>query len=254
MLLDQVADVAFHLPGYTAQLFPMTNVITVPSVCDSAVSCTEALLRARPELEAEYDAKVLAVWGERSAGADHARQAGAHARGHEGAEGARHVGDRRAVHRGAGCVGGVAAGLGHQPEPVQRRRRRDRDRSVGDPLVQAVRRRQLRHDLVPGLGQRVRAADEPVRVRGPVRRGARLGRRGVRGLAVDERRRRLRARRPGRDRRGAREAGNEIIELSDEEEGALRGGRRAGARRLRGLRHRRRDDGGRRHVADAGGK
>ena len=62
MLLDQVADVAFHLPGYTAQLFPMTNVVTVPGVCDSAVTCTEALLRARPELEAEYDAKVLAVW------------------------------------------------------------------------------------------------------------------------------------------------------------------------------------------------
>lgn len=62
ILLDGVADIAFHLPGYTAQLFPMTNVVTVPDLCDSAVSCTEALLRAGPELEKEYDAKVLAIW------------------------------------------------------------------------------------------------------------------------------------------------------------------------------------------------
>ena len=46
ILLDGVADIAFHLPGYTAQLFPMTNVVTVPDLCDNAVACTEALLRA----------------------------------------------------------------------------------------------------------------------------------------------------------------------------------------------------------------
>ena len=62
ILLDQVADIAFHLPGYTAQLFPMTNVVTIPDLCNSAVSCTESLLRARPELEKEYDAKLLAIW------------------------------------------------------------------------------------------------------------------------------------------------------------------------------------------------
>lgn len=62
ILLDGVADIAFHLPGYTSQLFPLTNVVTVPGVCDSAMSCTSALLRARPELEKEYNAKVLAIW------------------------------------------------------------------------------------------------------------------------------------------------------------------------------------------------
>jgi TRAP-type transport system periplasmic protein len=62
ILIDGVADVAFALPGYTSQLFPMTNVITVPTVCDSAVACTDALLSAKDTLETEYDAKVLAIW------------------------------------------------------------------------------------------------------------------------------------------------------------------------------------------------
>ncbi len=62
ILRDGVADIAFHLPGYTAQLFPMTNVVTVPGLCDNASACTDALLRARAELEKEYDAKVLAIW------------------------------------------------------------------------------------------------------------------------------------------------------------------------------------------------
>ncbi len=62
ILLDGVADIAFHLPGYTSQLFPMTNVVTVPTLCDSAIACTEGLLRARSELEKEYNAKVLAIW------------------------------------------------------------------------------------------------------------------------------------------------------------------------------------------------
>ena len=62
ILLDGVADIVFTLPGYTGQLFPKTNVITLPKVCDSATDCTESLLRARKELETEYDAKVLAIW------------------------------------------------------------------------------------------------------------------------------------------------------------------------------------------------
>lgn len=62
ILLDGVADVVFALPGYTADVFPKTNVIALPGVCDSAVSCTEALQRARPELEKEYMAKVVAIW------------------------------------------------------------------------------------------------------------------------------------------------------------------------------------------------
>lgn len=62
ILLDGVSDVAFTLPGYTADVFPKTNVLSLPGVCDSAVACTESLQRARAELEPEYNAKVLALW------------------------------------------------------------------------------------------------------------------------------------------------------------------------------------------------
>ena len=61
-LLSGIADVAFGLPGYTGDLFPVTNTVTVPGVCDDAVLCTEALWRAMPEIEKEFDAKVLAIW------------------------------------------------------------------------------------------------------------------------------------------------------------------------------------------------
>ncbi len=62
ILLDGVADIVFALPGYTGEVFPMTNAVTLPGVCGSAADCTEALLRARDALETEYDAKMLAVW------------------------------------------------------------------------------------------------------------------------------------------------------------------------------------------------
>ena len=62
ILLDGVADVVFTLPGYTADVFPMTSVMGLPGICNTAVSCTEALQRARPLLESEYKAKVLAMW------------------------------------------------------------------------------------------------------------------------------------------------------------------------------------------------
>lgn len=62
ILLDGVADIVFTLPGYTGDVFPMTNVVTLPGVCDSPNACTEAILRARSTLEEEYDAKLLAVW------------------------------------------------------------------------------------------------------------------------------------------------------------------------------------------------
>ncbi len=62
ILLDGVADIVFTLPGYTGDVFPMTNVITLPSVCDSASDCTAAILRARGILEKEYNAKLLAIW------------------------------------------------------------------------------------------------------------------------------------------------------------------------------------------------
>lgn len=62
IMLSGVADVVFALPGYTSDLFPKTNVISFPGVCEDAVECTEALLRAKSELESEYDAKLLAIW------------------------------------------------------------------------------------------------------------------------------------------------------------------------------------------------
>jgi len=62
ILLDGVADVVFTLPGYTGDVFPMTNVITMPDVCTSSSNCTEALLRARSVIEKEYNAKLLAIW------------------------------------------------------------------------------------------------------------------------------------------------------------------------------------------------
>ncbi len=62
ILLDGVADIVFTLPGYTGDVFPMTQVVGLPGVCDSASACTEALLNAKSTLEAEYDAKLLAIW------------------------------------------------------------------------------------------------------------------------------------------------------------------------------------------------
>lgn len=62
ILLDGVADIAFALPGYTGDLFPKTNIVAYPGVCSSALECTAALLAAKPALEDEYDAKVLAIW------------------------------------------------------------------------------------------------------------------------------------------------------------------------------------------------
>ncbi len=62
ILLDGVADIVFTLPGYTGDVFPMTQVVGLPGVCDSATACTEALLNARDTLAKEYNAKLLAIW------------------------------------------------------------------------------------------------------------------------------------------------------------------------------------------------
>ena len=61
-LLEGVADISFGLPGYTGQLFPVTNTITVPGLAKNSIDGTKRLIRARVLIEAEYDAKVLAVW------------------------------------------------------------------------------------------------------------------------------------------------------------------------------------------------
>ena len=62
ILIKGVADIAFALPGYTGNLFPATNTVTVPGVCADAVDCTEAMWRAMPLVEKEFDAKLLAAW------------------------------------------------------------------------------------------------------------------------------------------------------------------------------------------------
>ena len=62
ILLDGVADIVFTLPGYTGDVFPMTQVVGLPGVCESASECTGALLNARDILEKEYNAKMLAIW------------------------------------------------------------------------------------------------------------------------------------------------------------------------------------------------
>ena len=62
MLLEGVADIAFVIPGYTAATFPRTTLSAYPGVCGSAIECTAALRRAGPALEDEYRTKVLAMW------------------------------------------------------------------------------------------------------------------------------------------------------------------------------------------------
>lgn len=62
LLLDGVADMVFLLPSFTNKLFPKTSVISVPTVCDDAIDCTAAITRARPELETEFNAKIVGLW------------------------------------------------------------------------------------------------------------------------------------------------------------------------------------------------
>ncbi|HSM19216.1 MAG TPA: TRAP transporter substrate-binding protein [Hyphomicrobiales bacterium] len=61
-LLEGIADIAFGLPGYTGQLFPVTNTLAVPGVCTDAVVGTERLWNAIDLVEKEYDAKIIALW------------------------------------------------------------------------------------------------------------------------------------------------------------------------------------------------
>ena len=62
ILVSGVADIALAVPSYTADLFPKTDLIGYPGICKTAADCTEALRRALPVLEREYDAKVLGIW------------------------------------------------------------------------------------------------------------------------------------------------------------------------------------------------
>ena len=62
MLLEGVADIVLVLPGYTAVTFPRTTLSVYPGVCGSAIECTAALQRAGPVLEEEYEARILAMW------------------------------------------------------------------------------------------------------------------------------------------------------------------------------------------------
>lgn len=62
LLLDGVADMAFMLPSFTNKLFPKTAVIGLPGICSDAIECTDAITRARAELETEYNAKIIGLW------------------------------------------------------------------------------------------------------------------------------------------------------------------------------------------------
>ena len=62
MLLNGVADIALVVPAYTPDLFPKTDLIGYPGVCETALGCTESLKRAWPVLEPEFRARVLAIW------------------------------------------------------------------------------------------------------------------------------------------------------------------------------------------------
>lgn len=62
MVLDGVADIVVTLPGYTAAVFPRTTLSAYPGVCQSGIGCTAALRRALPDLEEEYAARILAIW------------------------------------------------------------------------------------------------------------------------------------------------------------------------------------------------
>lgn len=62
MVLDGVADIVLAFPGYTAATLPRTALIAYPGVCDSGIECTAALHRALPVLEEEYRARILAIW------------------------------------------------------------------------------------------------------------------------------------------------------------------------------------------------
>lgn len=61
-LRDGISDIAFGLPSYTHELFPVTDAVSIPGICAGAIDCTEALWRAMPLIESEYDAHILALW------------------------------------------------------------------------------------------------------------------------------------------------------------------------------------------------
>ena len=161
ILLDGVADIVFTLPGYTADAFPKTNVVGLPGVCDSALDCTEALQRARSELEKEYAAKVLAIWANAPPVLITRNKPVTTLADLEGMKvRVTSKGDVPFVEAlGASCRG--AAGDCHQSEPRERRDRRHHDRSFGDWVLQAPRARQLCDVVVPGLRLGFRVADEP---------------------------------------------------------------------------------------------
>ena len=50
-LLEGAVDISFGLPGYTGQLFPVTNTIAVPGLAKDAIDGTERLLKARKLIE-----------------------------------------------------------------------------------------------------------------------------------------------------------------------------------------------------------
>ena len=62
ILLKNAVDMVFIVPSQTDKLFPRSNLISIPNLCDSATACTKALLNIRSEIETEYNAKLLGIW------------------------------------------------------------------------------------------------------------------------------------------------------------------------------------------------
>ena len=217
ILLDGVADVVFALPGYTGDLFPKTNVLSYPGVCETAASCTDALQRARPVLEKEFRAKVLALWSNVPPALLTRDKPVRDPRGHEGIEDPGDFEDRRSVHRSPRREGSHAAGHGGSPESGQRRHRRHRHRRFGDRGVQAARAGELPHHLASHLRGAVRAAHEPGRLRFAFGEGEGLGRRRRGRRAPPQAEAPATRGRPPAGCGSRKKQGVEIIELPDAE-------------------------------------
>ena len=64
-VVNGIADVEFHLPGYTSTVFPRTLVMEIPLQYENAVEATKAMWRIYDKhISPDYKrAKLLAMWG-----------------------------------------------------------------------------------------------------------------------------------------------------------------------------------------------
>ena len=64
-VVNGIADVEFHIPGYTSTLFPRTLVMEIPLQYDTSIEATKAMWRIyEKHVAADYKrVKLLALWG-----------------------------------------------------------------------------------------------------------------------------------------------------------------------------------------------